>query len=149
MRRRSGLHQMDRETLSYLKPESDVQIKSVALLANPMIHSTTLYRAAAAHAAGLYDESLAGFQDWDFFLKFGRHGKLTISPNTFWPTGSGRAAAASNRRRPIRPPRCASCGATAALTEAIPGRCRWPGPRTPMRICPPDSAAPPSLPSAA
>jgi glycosyltransferase involved in cell wall biosynthesis len=77
------IDQMDRETLSYLKPESDVQIKSVALLANPMIHSTTLYRAAAAHAAGLYDESLAGFQDWDFFLKLGRHGKLYNFPEHF------------------------------------------------------------------
>jgi len=64
------------ELMRYLKPEQDQQIKARALLANPMVHSTVLYRREAAEQVGLYDETLAGFQDWDFFLKLGRTGKL-------------------------------------------------------------------------
>jgi glycosyltransferase involved in cell wall biosynthesis len=66
----------DCELMAYLKPQEDGQIKKRALLANPMIHSTTLYRKDAAEKVGLYDETLAGFQDWDFFLKLGHTGKL-------------------------------------------------------------------------
>jgi glycosyltransferase involved in cell wall biosynthesis len=65
-----------REQMRYLKPEHDEQIKRRALLANPLAHSTTLYRLAAARKAGGYDESLAGFQDWDLWLKLGKLGKL-------------------------------------------------------------------------
>jgi glycosyltransferase involved in cell wall biosynthesis len=64
------------ETLRYLKPEHHEAIVRGALVANPMIHSTTLYRKAAAAGAGLYDESLAGYQDWDFWLKLARIGRL-------------------------------------------------------------------------
>jgi len=64
------------ELMRYLKPEQDAQIKSRALLANPMVHSTVLYRREAAERAGLYDETLPGFQDWDLFLKLGHLGKL-------------------------------------------------------------------------
>ena len=64
------------ERMRYLKPESDAQIKSGALLANPMVHSTILYRRERALQVGGYDESLAGFQDWDLWLKLGTIGKL-------------------------------------------------------------------------
>jgi len=64
------------EMLRYMKPSADEQIKRHALLANPMVHSSTVYRRQAADQCGYYDESLPGFQDWDLFLKIGRIGKL-------------------------------------------------------------------------
>lgn len=72
-----------REQMRYLKPERDEQIKRRALLANPLAHSTTLYRREAALQTGGYDESLAGFQDWDLWLKLGKLGKLYNFPEYF------------------------------------------------------------------
>ena len=72
-----------REQMRYLKPEHDDQIKRRALMANPLAHSTTLYRRAAALQAGGYDEALAGFQDWDLWLKLGKTGKLYNFPEYF------------------------------------------------------------------
>jgi glycosyltransferase involved in cell wall biosynthesis len=65
-----------RETLRYLKPEKDQDIKRVALIANPIAHSTAMYRRDAIEKCGGYDVSLAGFQDWDVWLKLGSIGKL-------------------------------------------------------------------------
>jgi len=65
-----------RETLRYLRPEVHEEIVRRALLANPMVHSTTLYRRAEAEKVGFYDESLPGFQDWDLFLKLAQLGRL-------------------------------------------------------------------------
>lgn len=64
------------ETLRYCKPEHDEAIRRKALLANPMAHSSVLYRKSAVEKCGMYDESLAGFQDWDVCLKMGKLGKL-------------------------------------------------------------------------
>ena len=72
-----------REQMRYLKPERDEQIKRRALMANPLAHSTTLYRREAALRAGGYDQSLAGFQDWDLWLKLGKTGKLYNFPEYF------------------------------------------------------------------
>jgi glycosyltransferase involved in cell wall biosynthesis len=69
-----------RELMRYLKPEQDVQIKRRALMANPMVHSATMYRRQAALDVGGYDETLAGFQDWDLWLKLGKKGKLYNFP---------------------------------------------------------------------
>jgi glycosyltransferase involved in cell wall biosynthesis len=72
-----------REQMRYLKPEHDGQIKQRALMANPLAHSTTLYRREAALRVGGYDETLAGFQDWDLWLKLGKTGKLYNFPE-YW-----------------------------------------------------------------
>ena len=69
-----------RELMRYLKPEQDAEIKRRALLANPMAHSATMYRRRAALQIGGYDETLAGFQDWDLWLKLGKAGKLYNFP---------------------------------------------------------------------
>ncbi|HTB12885.1 MAG TPA: glycosyltransferase family 2 protein [Bryobacteraceae bacterium] len=71
------------DLMSYLKPEQDEDIKKRALWANPMAHSTTMFRRAAGKAIGFYDESLAGFQDWDLWLRLGRVGKLYNFPEVF------------------------------------------------------------------
>jgi glycosyltransferase EpsE len=72
-----------KELMSYLKPEQDEDIKSMALCANPMTHSTTMFRRSLGKSIGFYDESLAGFQDWDFWLRLGRVGKLYNFPEVF------------------------------------------------------------------
>ena len=55
--------------MSYLKPEQDGEIRERALCANPMTHSTTIFRRVLGERIGFYDESLAGYQDWDLWLK--------------------------------------------------------------------------------
>jgi GT2 family glycosyltransferase len=65
-----------REQMRYLKPEQDEKIRRRALMANPMTHSAGMYRLKTALEVGGYDESLAGFQDWDLWLKLGKAGKL-------------------------------------------------------------------------
>ena len=72
-----------KELMSYLKPERDTEIKRLALCANPLAHSTTMYRRALGEAIGFYDESLAGFQDWDLWLRLGGIGKLYNFPEIF------------------------------------------------------------------
>jgi len=71
------------EQMRYLKPEHDEQIKQHALMANPLAHSTTVYRRESALQTGGYDETLAGFQDWDLWLKLGKIGKLYNFPEYF------------------------------------------------------------------
>jgi glycosyltransferase involved in cell wall biosynthesis len=72
-----------REQMRYLKPQQDEEIKRRALIANPMAHSTSLYRRDAALRVGGYDETLAGFQDWDLWLKMGTLGKLYNVPEYY------------------------------------------------------------------
>lgn len=82
----SGMIAIDetgRETLRFLKPETDEEIRKNALFANPMTHSTGVYRRSGIEQIGLYDEKLAGFQDWDVWLKLGRLGKLYNFPEHF------------------------------------------------------------------
>jgi glycosyltransferase involved in cell wall biosynthesis len=74
---------LGREQMRYFKPEHDEEIKRQALLANPLAHSSTLYRRDAAQRVGGYDEGLAGFQDWDLWLKLGKIGKLYNFPEYF------------------------------------------------------------------
>jgi len=65
-----------REVMRYRRSIDPEECVRRALLANPVIHSTVLYRRDAAERVGLYDESLAGYQDWDLFLKIMRIGKV-------------------------------------------------------------------------
>lgn len=69
--------------MSYLKPEQDGEIRRRALWANPMTHSTTMFRRSLGEGIGHYDESLAGYQDWDLWLRLGRVGKLYNFPEIF------------------------------------------------------------------
>jgi len=69
--------------MSYLKPEQDEEIRVRALWANPMTHSTTMFRRSLGAEIGYYDESLDGYQDWDIWLRLGRLGKLYNFPEVF------------------------------------------------------------------
>jgi glycosyltransferase involved in cell wall biosynthesis len=64
------------EVMRYRRSMDPDECVRRALLANPLIHSTVLYRRDAAERVGLYDESLAGYQDWDLFLKIMRIGRV-------------------------------------------------------------------------
>lgn len=87
--------------LRYLKPQTDPEIRRRALYANPIVHSTAVYRRQLALACGGYDESLAGFQDWDFWLRLGQRGKLYNLPAylvyyQLWEGGGSFLAQRSN-----------------------------------------------------
>jgi UDP-glucose 4-epimerase len=95
------------ERLRYLKPKDDAQIRAKILHANPMAHSTTLYRKSVAEKIGLYDEGLPGYQDWDFFLKMARHGKLQNFPEpmmyyTLWNGGTTYRRLRLNAKSAVR-----------------------------------------------
>lgn len=81
-----------KELLRYLKPEQDENIKKLALVANPMAHSSTMFRRVIGERLVLYDDALGGLTDWDFWLKLGRLGKLhnfseLFTGYTLWRSG--------------------------------------------------------------
>ena len=81
-----GLIVIDRygnELMRYLKREHHSEICRTALVANPMAHSTTMFRRALGGEVTVYDDSLSGFQDWDLWLKLGNKAKLYNFPQTF------------------------------------------------------------------
>ena len=65
-----------RETMRYLKPAENAECRRRGLVANPLIHSTALYRRSAAMACGAYDDSLRAYADWDFCLKLMQVGRF-------------------------------------------------------------------------
>lgn len=71
------------DLMSYLKPERDDQIRKMALCSNPVAHSTSMFRSSAGRSIDFYDESLAGFQDWDLWLRLNKVGKLYNFPELF------------------------------------------------------------------
>lgn len=116
-----------RERLRYLKPETDAEIRRRALYANPIVHSSAVYRKEAALALGGYDESLAGFQDWDFWLRLGRRAKLYNLPEylvcyQLWEGGGSFFAQRANTQsalRIVRRHRSAYPGFVPAFTMAL------------------------------
>lgn len=75
--------QEGRKRGTFLKPEDDAAIRSRALLANPIANSTAVFRRLIGGAAALYDVSLRGYADWDFWLALGGAGKLYNFPCVF------------------------------------------------------------------
>jgi len=67
----------------FLKPEHDDAIRSRALLANPIANSTAMFRRVIGGAPAMYDPSLRGYADWDFWLTLGGVGKLYNFPCAF------------------------------------------------------------------
>jgi hypothetical protein len=62
--------------MRYLKREHDADIRRWALVANPMAHSTTMFRRIVNDHATGYDETLGGFSDWNLSLQLGQAGRL-------------------------------------------------------------------------
>jgi glycosyltransferase involved in cell wall biosynthesis len=77
------IDQEGRDRGTFLKPEHDPEIRSRALLANPIVNSTAIFRRLIGGAPALYDASLGGYADWDFWLALGGAGKLYNFPCAF------------------------------------------------------------------
>ncbi len=75
--------QQGRKRGRFLKPEHDADIRSHALLANPIANSTAMFRRVIGGTPALYDLSLRGYADWDFWLALGGAGKLYNFPCVF------------------------------------------------------------------
>jgi len=65
-----------KELMRLFKPEHDHEIRRLALVANPIVHSTAVFRRCVGGQFSRYDAALSGIQDWDIWLSLGRLGKL-------------------------------------------------------------------------
>ncbi len=63
------------ELYRFFKNETDEKIRNKALMACPMEHTTVMFRKDAALSAGCYSNYKVA-EDWDFFLRLGKIGKL-------------------------------------------------------------------------
>jgi glycosyltransferase involved in cell wall biosynthesis len=72
-----------REVMRYKKSSDPEECRRRALVSNPLIHSTVLFRKDTALEIGLYDVGLAGYQDWDLWLKLMRRGNIMNLPEYF------------------------------------------------------------------
>jgi glycosyltransferase involved in cell wall biosynthesis len=63
----------DKERFRYYKPETDEEIRSRALLANPFTHSAVMFRRDVAIAVGGYG-NFKNAEDWDLWLRMGERG---------------------------------------------------------------------------
>jgi glycosyltransferase involved in cell wall biosynthesis len=75
--------EVGREVMHYTRSKLPEDCARWGLLANPVVHSTVLFRKEAAERVGLYDEDLSGYQDWDLFLKLMRIGKVANLEGSF------------------------------------------------------------------
>ncbi len=96
-----------RETMRYLKSADDAEIRRGLLVANPIIHSTILFRSSAVRSLGGYDRTLSGFQDWDLWLRLGTHGKFYNFQRYFtgymlWASGGSSRSTRSNSESAMR-----------------------------------------------
>ncbi len=63
------------EIFKFFKRENDSEIRNHALYANPIVHTTVLFRKDAALEAGGY-KKIKFVEDWDLWLRLGKLGKL-------------------------------------------------------------------------
>ena len=102
-----AIDESGQETTRYYKALEDRQIRRLALIANPMAHSTGMFRRTLLLECGGYDETLDGFQDWDVWLKLGLKGKLCNFPEYWqvyqmWHGGGSFHQQKANTRSAIR-----------------------------------------------
>lgn len=96
-----------KEVMRYLKPLQSDACRERALLANPLIHSTVVFRKRAAATVGWYDESLHGYMDWDLWLKIMRYSRVTNLAEYFatyriWDEGGSSRNVMSNAWSALR-----------------------------------------------
>ncbi len=72
------------------KPMEDMGIRHAMLTANAIVNSTAMFRRVPA---GFYDETLPQFNDWDFWLRLGKVGKLYNFPENFLSYRIGQESA--------------------------------------------------------
>lgn len=92
---------------SFLKPEQDSEIRSRALIANPIINSSAMFRRVVGGEPVRYDESMRQFADWDFWLQMGARGLMYNFPRYFahyvlWNGGSSFRNQAGNASATMR-----------------------------------------------
>lgn len=91
----------------FSKPEKDEQIRSSALVANPVANSTSMFRRVVNGRPALYDTSLRQFADWDFWLMMGEQGRLHNFPEhlayyALWEGGSSFKHQRANARSGLK-----------------------------------------------
>ncbi len=69
------INENDKERFRYLKMETDREIRSKALFANPFTHSTVMFRRDVAIEIGGYGD-FKNAEDWDLWLRMGQRGKF-------------------------------------------------------------------------
>ena len=77
-----AINDKEEELFRYFENETDSQIRKKALLSNPFTHPTVLFRKDAAVKIGTY-QILEFAEDWDFWLRLGKVGKLYNFPEYF------------------------------------------------------------------
>ena len=60
----------------YLNPQDDLEIRQRILIKNPFTHSSVLFRKNTVLELGGYDEDLGVSEDYDLWLKIGKHWKF-------------------------------------------------------------------------
>jgi glycosyltransferase involved in cell wall biosynthesis len=95
------------ERRRFLKPETNSAIRARALLANPVVNSTAVFRRVVNGKPALYDTSMRQFADWDFWLSMGEAGQLYNFPSylahyCLWEGGSSFRHQKANGRAAIR-----------------------------------------------
>jgi glycosyltransferase involved in cell wall biosynthesis len=96
-----------RQRAQYLKHEWDNAIRSRALLANPIVNSTAMFRRVVNGRPAMYDASMRGFADWDFWLMLANHGKLYnfrsyLAHYALWEGSGSFQASKTNARAAVQ-----------------------------------------------
>ena len=94
------------EIMRYQKPYEDSQLRQRSLLANPIAHSSVLFRLEVAREIRFYDSQLSVCQDWEFWLRLGLRGKIGNLPNfdlayRLWPSSTSATKHRDNARSAI------------------------------------------------
>lgn len=69
------------EVFRYFKRETDDLIRKYALFSNPFSHTTVMFRKDIAERLGGYKTKY--IEDWEFWLRLGRHGKMYNIPEYY------------------------------------------------------------------
>lgn len=64
-----------KEKFKYFKNEKDNEIRKKALMSNPFTHAVVMFRKDVAESIGGY-KNFKHVEDWDFWLRLGKEGKL-------------------------------------------------------------------------
>ena len=66
-----------------LKYKENAAIKKHLIKANPIFHSSVMYRKTIYEKVYGYDETLIGFEDWDFYIRISPYCEIVNYPENF------------------------------------------------------------------